>query len=75
VLHERSSSRTFFSNRENGMESRRNGAFVQDAISLSDIIDDDAQPSLWQDRVRLDPGFWRSLKEHPVPIRDSAGCL
>ena len=63
---------TFFSDRENGVEARHNGAFVQNAISLSGIVSDEPQPSLWQDRVRLDPGFWRSLKEHPVPIREEA---
>src|SRR4051794_7329384 len=63
---------TFFSDRENGTEARHNGAFVQNAISLSGVIGDEAQPSLWQDRVRLDPGFWRSLQEHPVPVREEA---
>jgi hypothetical protein len=33
---------------------------------------DSSQPSLWQDSVRLDAGFWRSLKEHPVPVREEA---
>ena len=62
---------TFFTERENGGEARHNGAFVQDAITFASVIDDN-QPSLWQDRVRLDPGFWRSLREHPVPIREEA---
>jgi Plasmid encoded RepA protein len=62
---------TFFTERENGAESRHNGAFVEDAITFASVIDDD-QPSLWQDRVRLDPGFWRSLREHPVPVREEA---
>ena len=62
---------TFFTDRENGAESRHNGAFVQDAITFSSVVDND-QPSLWQDRVRLDPSFWRSLKEHPVPVREEA---
>ena len=62
---------TFFTDRENGAETRHNGAFVQDAISLSGVVDDD-QPTLWQDRVRLDQGFWRSLREHPVPVREEA---
>jgi hypothetical protein len=61
---------TFFTER-GGAESRHNGAFVQDAITFASTIDDD-QPSLWQDRVRLDPSFWRSLKEHPVPVREEA---
>ena len=62
---------TFFTDRQNGVESRHNGAFVQDAISLAGVSDDN-QPTLWQDRVRLDDGFWRSLREHPVPVREEA---
>ena len=62
---------TFFTERENGAESRHNGAFVQDAISLAGISDEN-QPALWQDRVRLDEGFWRSLRDHPVPVREEA---
>jgi len=63
---------TFFTERNNGGEARHNGAFVQDAISFAGVIDDSDQPSFWQDRVRLDEGFWRSLKEHPVPVREEA---
>jgi Plasmid encoded RepA protein len=63
---------TFFADRESGAEARHNGAFVQDAISFSGVISDENQQSLWQDRVKLDPGFWRSLKEHPVPVREEA---
>jgi Plasmid encoded RepA protein len=62
---------TFFTERENGAETRHNGAFVQDAISLAGISDEN-QPALWQDRVRLDEGFWRSLRDHPVPVREEA---
>jgi Plasmid encoded RepA protein len=62
---------TFFTDRENGAETRHNGAFVQDAITFASVIEDD-QPSLWQDRVRLDPSFWRSLRDHPVPVREEA---
>ncbi len=57
--------------RENGAEGRHNGAFVQDAISLAGVSDDN-QPTLWQDRVRLDAGFWQSLQDHPVPVREEA---
>jgi Plasmid encoded RepA protein len=62
---------TFFTDRENGAESRHNGAFVQDAITFASVIDDN-QPTLWQDRVRLDPSFWQSLRDHPVPVREEA---
>jgi hypothetical protein len=62
---------TFFTDRENGGEARHNGAFVQDAITFVSVIDDD-QPTLWQDRVRLDPSFSQSLRDHPVPVREEA---
>jgi hypothetical protein len=62
---------TFFTERDNGAETRHNGAFVQDAISLAGVSDEN-QPSLWQDRVRLDEGFWQSLRDHPVPVREEA---
>jgi hypothetical protein len=61
---------TFFADVANA-ELRSNGAFVQSSISLAGITDE-SQPTLWQDRVRLDNGFWRSLKEHPVPVREEA---
>ena len=44
---------TFFTDRDNGAETRHNGAFVQDAISLAGVIADEPA-ALWQDRVRLD---------------------
>jgi len=62
---------TFFTDRANGAETRHNGAFVQNAITFASFIDDD-QPTLWQDRVRLDPSFWQSLRDHPVPVREEA---
>ena len=54
-----------------GAELRQNGAFVQNAIMLTAAADE-RQRALWQDRVRLDEGFWRSLREHPVPVREEA---
>ena len=62
---------TFLTDLVGGAELRQNGAFVQDAISLAGIANE-TQPSLWQDRVRLDGGFWKSLKDHPVPVREEA---
>ena len=61
---------TFFTDISN-TELRSNGAFVQSSISLAGLADE-SQSSLWQDKVRLDEGFWRSLKEHPVPVREEA---
>lgn len=62
---------TFLTDLVGGAEHRRNGAFVQDAISLAGVAND-KQPSLWQDKVRLDDGFYKSLREHPVPVREEA---
>ena len=61
---------TFFTDLANA-ELRSNGAFVQSSISLAGVADSD-KPMLWQDNVRLDDGFWRSLKDHPVPVREEA---
>jgi hypothetical protein len=61
---------TFFTDRA-GAEYRHNGAFVRDAISMTGVADE-RQPSLWQDKVRLDDGFWESLKAHPVPVLEEA---
>jgi hypothetical protein len=47
---------------------------VQNAITLTPAADE-RQRALWQDRVRLDEGFWRSLREHPVPVREKAVCV
>lgn len=62
---------TFLTDLTGGAELRQNGAFVQDAISLAGVADT-AQPLLWQDKVRLDNGFWKSLQNHPVPVREEA---
>jgi Plasmid encoded RepA protein len=71
--HERriSACRLTFVTEVPGAEFRQNGAFVQNAITLT-RTKDERQPGLWQDRVRLDDGFWRSLREHPVPVREEA---
>ena len=62
---------TFLTDLSGGAEHRHNSAFVQDAIPLAGIAESN-QPSLWQDRVRLDQGFWKSLQSHPVPVREEA---
>jgi hypothetical protein len=48
----------------------RNGAFVEGAITMTSGGPD--QPSLWQDRVRLDEAFYRALCEHPLPVSEAA---
>lgn len=48
-----------------------NGAFVRDAILPLDPVSSN-QPQLWQEKVRLDEGFYQSLIEHPLPLREAA---
>jgi hypothetical protein len=55
-----------------GAEQRMNGAFVRGAISMVGVYGEDRQPALWEERVRLDEGFWASLRDHPVPVREEA---
>jgi hypothetical protein len=61
---------TFYFDRP-GARQFENGAFVAGGISMAGVSDPD-QPSLWQEKVRLDDGFLRSLREHPVPVREEA---
>ncbi|MGY0794288.1 replication protein RepA [Azospirillum argentinense] len=60
---------TFFTDR-NGGEERTNGAFVENEFSLAGALGD--QPTLWQESVRLDEAFYRSLIDHPVPVSETA---
>ena len=46
-----------------------NGSFVRDAILPT--RDGDQLP-LWREAVRLDEGFFASLIEHPMPVREAA---
>jgi Plasmid encoded RepA protein len=48
-----------------------NGAFVRDAIFPIEG-EDGRQLHLWQERVTLDEGFYKSLIEHPLPLREAA---
>ncbi len=61
---------TFFEDK-GPAEQRTNSAFIQRYSSLAGMAGD-AQLALWQDKVRLDEGFWKSLQEHPVPVREEA---
>lgn len=62
---------TFFTD-SGQLRQRDNGSFVDNAIELTGSLNDDKQPSLWQDRVRLNEAFYRSLIEHPVPVSETA---
>ncbi len=46
-----------------------NGSFVRDAILPSR---DNDQLQLWREAVRLDEGFFQSLIDHPLPVREAA---
>jgi hypothetical protein len=60
---------TFF-RRNGGAEMVTNGAFVRDSILPLDSTH--GQIPLWQERVRLDEGFYQSLIDHPLPLREKA---
>jgi len=61
---------TFF-RRSESAEIVTNGAFVRDAI-LPLNPEAPEQLPLWQERVRLDEGFYQSLIDHPLPLREAA---
>jgi hypothetical protein len=46
-----------------------NGSFVRDAILPSQ---DSNQLPLWREAIRLDEGFYQSLIDHPLPVREAA---
>jgi hypothetical protein len=60
---------TFFADRGNA-ELMRRGGFVDGAITMHDMLGE--QPGLWQERVLLNEEFYRALREHPVPLAESA---
>lgn len=65
---------TFFADRADA-QIKSKGGFVKTEISMATAIGDEQQPSLWQDRVLLDEDFYRALREHPVPVSESALLL
>lgn len=60
---------TFFADRAGG-ELVRRGGFVDGYLSVVDVLND--QPTLWQERVVLNAEFYRALREHPIPLAESA---
>jgi hypothetical protein len=60
---------TFFADRQ-GAQIKSRGGFVKTEITMTNALGD--QPALWQDRVLLDEDFYRALREHPVPVSESA---
>jgi hypothetical protein len=59
---------TFFRIQDNATHVT-NGSFVRDAI-LPTVGDN--QLTLWREAVKLDEGFYQSLIEHPMPVRETA---
>ena len=60
---------TFYADRQ-GAQIKSRGGFVKTEITMNDVVGD--QPLLWQDRVLLDEDFFRALRDHPVPVSESA---
>lgn len=60
---------TFFADKA-GAQIKSRGGFVKTEITMANVVGD--QPALWQDRVLLDEDFYRALREHPVPVSESA---
>jgi len=46
------------------------GAIVTSGLRFK--IPEDNQGSLWEDRVVLDEMFWKALRDHPVPLLETA---
>jgi hypothetical protein len=61
---------TFFT-RQNDIEVRQNGAFVDQEISLFGGPDG-RQGTLWQESVTINQLFFDSLRKHPVPVSENA---
>jgi len=65
--------RLTFSRINGGAEIITNGAFVRDAIMpIETETADGRQGTFWREAVRLDEGFYESLIEHPLPLREVA---
>jgi hypothetical protein len=59
----------FYTDRK-GAELMRRGGFVDGAITMTDALSD--QSGRWQERILLNEDFYRALREHPVPVSESA---
>lgn len=60
---------TFYAER-GSHELMRRGGFVDGSITMADVLGD--QPTLWQEKVLLNEEFYRALRDHPVPLSESA---
>jgi hypothetical protein len=48
----------------------KRGAIVDSGLQFA--AHDNAQGSLWEDQVTLDPVFYKALRDHPVPLQEAA---
>ena len=48
----------------------KRGAIVDSGLQFS--TGDNTQASLWEDQVVLDPIFYQTLRDHPVPLQEAA---
>lgn len=62
---------TFFWD-ERGGEAFKNSNFVEGGLCLSEMTDDGRQKRLWTQTAILSDDFFRSLKQHAVPVLESA---
>ncbi len=60
---------TFFNKRERDTLVNK-GSFVKNAVLVDSDGEDERDP--FQDTVELDDAFFESLREHPLPLRESA---
>lgn len=61
----------FFWDDEHGADGWSAGRIVTSGLRFH-TMGGDGQENLWEDRVELDPVFYKTLKDHPVPLLEAA---
>jgi hypothetical protein len=62
----------FFWEEERGSSAWSAGRIVNSGLQLHDMSSGDDQGKLWEDRVVLDQTFFDALRDHPVPLLETA---
>jgi len=60
----------FFWEEEGEARGFKRGAIIDSGLQFA--IGDNAQGRLWEDQVVLDPVFYKTLRDHPVPLLEAA---
>lgn len=60
----------FWEGEEKAPRGFKRGAIVDSGLQFTD--GDSAQGSLWEEKVVLDPVFYKTLRDHPVPLQEAA---